>query len=228
MRNRFFITALLLLYIFLCNPIWFQYCQSLHKSCACLPWSSWQDTWMTTPGSAWSLFLSTPKPQTYPDLGNGDEELNHILLVSEKKHNKQSHFIESSKQSIFCRTECIRMTRNTSWVFSEVTFHIHYWHGNIQCLSFHQHTILGNKIMTGTHCNFYCVLAAVGAPWKTWQCQGSQWKSRTATPSIYQFHKEPATSFRHLHAPAKLTPLPNMTSLHSVKNVSFFKPNNSI
>lgn len=47
------------------------------------------------------------------------------------------------------------MTRSTSWAFSEATFQIHYSHGNVQCPSFHQHTILGNKIMTGTNCNFY-------------------------------------------------------------------------
>lgn len=31
-----------------CNPSWFQCCQSLHKSPACLPWSWWQAIWMTT------------------------------------------------------------------------------------------------------------------------------------------------------------------------------------
>lgn len=55
---------------------------------------------------------------------------------------------------------------------------------------------------------------------KSWQCQGSHWKTRTTVPSIYQFHKESATSFGHLHAPANLAPLPNMTSPYGVKNAS--------
>lgn len=104
--------------------------------------------------SAWSLSPLHPKPQTYPELGNGDEELNHILLSAWKKHSKHHILQKCSKQSSFCRTG-FRMTRNTSWAFSEVTFHVHYWHGHLQYPSFHQHTILGNKIITGTNCNFY-------------------------------------------------------------------------
>lgn len=46
--------------------------------------------------SAWSLSPLHPKPQTYQELGNGDEELNHILLCVWKKHSKQTHFVGSS------------------------------------------------------------------------------------------------------------------------------------
>lgn len=59
------------------------------------------------------------------------------------------------------------------------------------------------------------------SPWGRAGSQGSHWKTRTTVPSIYQFHKEPATSFGHLHAPANLAPLPNMTSPYAVKNASF-------
>lgn len=50
---------------------------------------------------AWSLSPPHPKPQPYPELGNGGEALKHILLCASEKNSKESYFVESSKQSLF-------------------------------------------------------------------------------------------------------------------------------